>query len=241
MEEPPLYLASASPRRRTLLKMLGRPFTVGVAPVDEPALESCYDGPAEGLGEYLARHKALAAARNLSATPTALDTLVLGADTTVVLEGRTLGKPRDLIEAECMLRSLRDRTHTVVTGVALVRVPPSHFHHDEPDESALYSTTVITRVYMRDYSDMEMAVYLKTGDSLDKAGGYGVQHGEFQPVASVEGCYLCVVGLPMCAVAALLSRVSAGIPPTSSPQCTNQDTGCAWSEQCRNPLPAFIE
>ena len=234
MDHPHLYLASASPRRRALIGQLGLPYTVGVAPVDEPALEASYRGPVVELAEYLARHKAQAAALALDTTATS-GCVVVGADTTVVLDGISLGKPRDVAEAEQMLHRLRDRAHLVVTGVALV--PPTAGEFSEQTGSRdVRAATVTTTVHMRDYSDQEIAAYLATGDSLDKAGAYAVQHGDFQPVAAVEGCYLCVVGFPLCAVTALLAAAGINAPALPADQ-QSPDAPCGWCDRCRRPLP----
>lgn len=234
MERPRLYLASASPRRRSLVERLRVSVTVGVAPVDEPALTASYVGAVAGLSEYLARHKALAAAASLVGGVNA-PRLVLGADTIVILDGRVLGKPPDLVAAAQMLRQLRGREHTVATGVAVAAVPTGATSSEPPVKSSL----VTTRVTMRAYSDAEIAAYLATGDSLDKAGGYAVQHEGFQPVATVAGCFLSVIGLPLCATAALLA--GHGIvttPDQQRPPASQTSAPCAWCTRCREPLPA---
>lgn len=264
MAGPSLHLASASPRRRELLRALKIPFSVGVAPVDEEMLEAAYSGPSEELAEHLARAKAAA---TLAALPdvAAGATLVLTADTTVVLEGEVLGKPQDEAHAIEMLRALRGRAHTVVTGVALAAVgdsdqgiashyslhrvaespvpgaPGTSSNSGGPDLGAgvVRSTAVATRVRMRDYTDAEIAGYAASGDSLDKAGAYGVQHPDFQPVAAVEGCYLAVVGLPMCAVAALLAEASVVTAAPASAHEREGQTPCPWWPLCRPPLPTF--
>src|SRR6185437_374613 len=155
---PPLYLASASPRRSELLTRAGITFERLVAPVDEDALSASYAGPLERLGEYLAREKALAALRVLAQS--GRQGRVLASDTTVLLDVRSLAKPRDLAEAEAMLRALRGREHIVATGVALAG--------DDPE--TIISATSATRVLMREFSDAEIAAYVATGDPMDKAG-----------------------------------------------------------------------
>jgi MAF protein len=226
-----LYLASSSPRRRQLVRSLGLPVTIGLAPVDEAALQGAYTGPREDLAEHLARHKAEAAARAIAADPSGGDSddlLALGADTTVLLEGRVLGKPSDPAESVRMLRALRGRRHTVVTGVALARPAAAD------GDSGLRSVRVATAVTMRDYSDGEIAAYVATGDPLDKAGSYGVQHPDFQPVARIAGCYTAVVGLPLCAVAALIAELTGTPPQPAVPTAP-----CPWFVRCRAPLPEF--
>ena len=219
MPRPTLYLASASPRRRRLLAEAGIPFLPHVVPVDEDALSETYTGPLGQLGEYLARRKAIAALddRQLAGEVG----LVLAADTTVLIDGRSLAKPRDLAEAEQMLRTLRGREHIVATGIALAG----------PEHRRIVSATSSTRVLMRRYSDAELAAYVATGDPLDKAGAYSIQHPDFHPVASISGCHLGVIGLPMCLVMALLR--GAPLPPDTP----RHDGICHWSDVCAPPFP----
>lgn len=232
MSRSTLHLASASPRRRELLQTIGQPFTAGVAPVDEKHLEGAYDGPVDGLAEYLAREKGKAALEALANRGDRSP--VLTADTTVLLAGRVLGKPIDTVEATVMLRSLRGRTHTVVTGVALGQAREEQSNRHAPQ---IRSASMATRVHMRAYSDDEVAAYVASGDPLDKAGAYGVQHAAFQPVESVEGCYLTVVGLPLCAVAALMAEVGLPVARPSMPATADPTQFCPWSQWCRAPLP----
>ncbi len=186
----PIYLASQSPRRRQMLAWLLPSFTAGSADVDESPL------PGE-----TPQHTALRLARDkaLALTETANGRLVLAADTVVELDGIALGKPGDAAEACVMLTALQGRAHTVYTAVAL--------HTPHGDVTARYVTT---RVQMRAYSDAEIHAYITTGDPLDKAGAYAIQHSLFRPVARLERCYANVVGLPLCAVRALLAE--AGYP-----------------------------
>lgn len=220
----PLYLASASPRRSELLTRAGIAFERLLVPVDEDALSASYMGPLERLGEYLAREKALAALHALAQS--GRQGRVLASDTTVLLDGRSLAKPRDLAEAEAMLRMLRGREHIVATGVALAG--------DDPE--SIVSATSATRVLMREFSDAEIAAYVATGDPLDKAGAYSIQHPDFSPVERFMGCHLGVIGLPVCLVGALLGQwptdmLVAETSSTASPLCS-------WSATCSAPLPA---
>jgi septum formation protein len=245
MSELPLYLASASPRRRELVAALGRRVIATVAPVDEDALTATYSGPSDGLAEHLARAKALAACAHL-ATDLSEPALVLAADTTVVLDGHLLGKPRDDAEAHTMLRAMRGRMHTVITGVAVARVEPSGSdgamgagHIPREAHHSMRSLAIATRVHMRAYTDAEIAAYVASGDPFDKAGGYAVQHPGFHPVASIEGCYLAVVGLPLCAAHALLDDRRAAQPAAASPHGPIPSV-CPWSAHCRPPLPTVL-
>ena len=212
----PLFLASASPRRRQMLSRLGLPFIVGVAPVDEEQAQERYRGPVEGLAEWLAKHKAAAAL----SMPEAAGRLVITADTTVLLNDTILGKPRDAAHARELLLMLRGRVHHVVTGVAVSGSLDGTF--------AMRSASCITPVRMRAYSEAEVAAYIATGDPMDKAGGYGIQHPSFQPTANIDGCYLNVVGLPLCVLVDLLAEfnVYPAVPVALA-------TDCPWSKQCR--------
>ncbi|HEX5809216.1 MAG TPA: Maf family protein, partial [Anaerolineales bacterium] len=120
----------------------------------------------------------------------------LAADTAVIDGADILGKPGDREEAVAMLRRLRGHIHQVYTGIALFR----------PRDGLLLKDLCITDVPMRDYSDEEIHAYVQTGDPLDKAGAYAIQHPDFQPVdiASLNGCYASVMGLPVCHVIRLM-------------------------------------
>ena len=211
----PLLLASASPRRRQILSLLGLPFTVCVSPVDEEALQERYRGPSEGLAQWLAEHKA----REALTLPEAVDHLVITADTTVLLDGKVLGKPSDRDHARQLLLSLRNRWHHVVTGVAV-----SKLSNGKPE---IYSASCTTPVLMRPYSEEEIAAYIATGDPLDKAGAYGIQHPDFQPTERINGCYLNVVGLPLCTLVDLLARFD--VQPAEEGR---KGAGCRWSARC---------
>jgi MAF protein len=147
----------------------------------------------------------------------AADTIVLAADT-VGVDGRgdLLAKPADADEARAMLRRLRGVTHLVATHVEIDSVgftPPAGMAR-----SAAF--TARTWVTMRDYSDAEIEAYVDTGDPLDKAGGYAIQHPDFRPVANIEGCYSNVVGLPLCQVKQALAAMGiAGINAPDGCDC----------------------
>lgn len=234
-DSSPLYLASSSPRRRALLARAGIPFEPFVVPVDEDALTEAYHGPLERLGEYLARLKALAAREALAHEGMPIGTL-LAADTTVLLDGRSLPKPKDAEDAVRMLETLRGREHVVATGVALAPPTPDASGRP-PDAPTIVSATSQTRVLMRDYGDEEIAAYVATGDPLDKAGAYSIQHPDFSPVAEIAGCHLGVIGLPVCIVARLLGR---GTLPPTPPTLTPGGALCVWSPRCTPPLPTNV-
>jgi len=138
----------------------------------------------------------LAQAKAQAAAQRHRDGLIIGADTIVVLDGAVLGKPRDEEEAVRMLKALRGREHWVHTGLALV----------EPATGQETSRVVSTKVPMRAYSDEEIARYVASGDPLDKAGAYAIQHPGFRPVVleCLQGCYANVVGLPLCSLVEML-------------------------------------
>jgi septum formation protein len=205
MPPPELVLASGSPRRRELLAALGVPFTVVPSRVEEAIPTGLTPAKA---AERLATDKVLEVARRTGST------LVLAADTIVVLGGVILGKPEDPEDARRLLRALRDREHRVITGVALLAGGSGAVAH------------AVTDVRMRAYSDQEIDAYVASGDPLDKAGAYAIQHQGFRPVQSVQGCYCNVVGLPLWTVAGMLRDLAPELP-VSDPSCTlERCAGC---------------
>lgn len=212
----PLLLASASPRRRQIIKLLGLPFDTAVAPTDEDAAQKLYHGPIEGLAQWTAAHKALM----MFTRPESANYLVVTADTTVLLNGEELGKPRDAAHARELLLSLRGRWHRVVTGVVVSAMLDGKLH--------ARGDSCTTPVLMRNYSEEEIDDYIATGDPLDKAGAYGIQHPQFQPTERIAGCYLNVVGLPLCTLVKLLADF--GVHPANRGQA---ETACPWSERCQ--------
>jgi septum formation protein len=191
-----IILASNSPRRKQLLALGGWEFQIAAAPVDESLL------PGEAPDSYvlrLAHDKANAA---LARLPKPTDGLVVAADTAVVDGDRILGKPANASEAVWMLRALRDRRHQVFTGLAVLR----------PGDGNLHSEVVITDVWMRAYDEAEMLDYVASGDPLDKAGAYAIQHAGFNPVLRLEGCAANVMGLSVCRLALALEAL--GTPST---------------------------
>jgi MAF protein len=191
---PVLILASNSPRRRELLSLAGWTFSVRPASVDEsPRL-------GEKPGEYVLR-LAEAKARACAAGAPA-GRIVLAADTTVALDDDLLGKPSDAAEAAEMLRRLRGRAHRVYTGLAALTAPDG-----EP-----VTDLCVTEVPMRSYTGAEIDAYVASGDPLDKAGAYAIQHPGFHPVEALAGCYASVMGLPLCHLVRTLARL--GIAPS---------------------------
>jgi MAF protein len=139
--------------------------------------------------------------------------IVVAADTLVVVGHDVLGKPATPEDARAMLARLCGRAHHVLTGVVLRR------------EDLDWAGVVSTRVAMRTYSDVETEAYIARGEPFDKAGGYAVQDASFRPVERLDGCYLNVVGLPLCAVAAGLNTLGVPAEPGTSPPCTYCERG----------------
>jgi septum formation protein len=193
-----LYLASASPRRRQLLKLLGVRFTVVVSRFDEATLRHLAD-PSEYV-RRAAEGKALEVAGRRTG-------LVLGVDTDVVApSGQVLGKPESPEHAQKMLRMLSGETHTVLTAVTLVE-SANRLGGDIVHQETHLTETQVTFASL---TDEAIAAYVATGDPLDKAGSYGFQGGALAFVARLEGDPSSVIGLPLAPVAALLS--ARGVP-----------------------------
>jgi septum formation protein len=197
-----LILASGSPRRRELLAQVGYQFEVRPAHIPEDPL------PGEDPIVYvtrLAREKAEAVFREViggsgNSEKDRLDgksPAVLGADTTVTLDGAILGKPENAADAARMLRLLSGRSHRVITGVALVTA--------ERTEVA----AEVTAVRFLTLSDEEIAAYVATGEPMDKAGAYGIQGRAARWIPRIEGCYFNVMGLPLALVCSLLEACGA--------------------------------
>jgi septum formation protein len=174
VSRPPVVLASASPRRRELLRLVGIEHTVIPADVDETHPPS--EAPAV-YAERLARQKAAAIERD--------DAVVIGSDTIVVVDGEVLGKPRDREQAVAMLRRLSGRAHVVMTGVAVAW------------RGRISSGVEEVGVTLRALSDDEIRRYVETGEPMDKAGAYGIQGFGATIVDRVDGDYFAVMGLPL--------------------------------------------
>ena len=186
-----LVLASQSPRRQELLKLLGHPFTVMVADVDETALSG------EAPGRHVTR---LAEAKAATIGRMVSDSIVIGADTVVVIDGGILGKPVSREDAHDMLARLAGRTHEVYTGYALYNTATGH----------AMSGCEVTGVRMREMTPALIERYLDTGESFDKAGAYGIQGYGAALIRSVSGCYFTVMGLPLMRLMEALSEFTQG-------------------------------
>jgi septum formation protein len=192
-----LVLASSSPRRKELLALGGWLFNIAPAEIDETPFSE------EEPRQYVLR-MAESKARTVAARQFA-DHLVVAADTIVVdsrdKKEQILGKPADAVEAADMLLQLRGHQHFVYTAIAVMQVT----------DSLLLTDLCATQVPMRNYTDQEIQAYIDTGDPLDKAGAYAIQHAEFNPVQNLRGCYANVVGLPLCHLTRTLMKV--GVKP----------------------------
>jgi len=182
-----LVLASQSPRRKEILHQAGIPFTVRTSPVDETPWE------AERPHDYVCR----LAESKARAVDRADGEIVLGADTTVVIDGCILAKPVDTADARRMLAMLSGRRHEVLTGICLVSA-----------RGALRDLAV-TQVWFSPMTDREIAAYAASGEPLDKAGAYAIQGLASKFIERIDGCYFNVVGLPV----ALLYRHLKALTP----------------------------
>ena len=174
-----IILASASPRRRELMRIISESFTAVSIDADEtlPA-----DVEPLKASEYLAKIKASAAAVLYP------ESIVIGCDTTVICGGRILGKPKDKNECREFMDMLSGRTHQVATGCCIIR-------GNSIDEASLF--TVVTDVTFRKLSDDEISAYISTEEPYEKAGGYGIQGKGSLLIEKINGDYFNVVGLPV--------------------------------------------
>lgn len=185
-----LVLASQSPRRSELLKQLGYEFICESADIDETVKPN--ESPLAYV-DRLAREKAQVIANNYSN-----DTVVLGSDTSVVVDGNILGKPENKSAAIAMLTMLSGRQHQVITAIAAT------------DNTQVLSKCVITDVYFKPLSVHEIEQYWQSGEPQDKAGSYAIQGIGGQFVKQIQGSYSSVVGLPLYETAQLLAKF--GLP-----------------------------
>lgn len=175
-----LVLASASPRRKELLELVGATFDIIAGNIEEIIDESL---PLTQKIEKLALQKAEAVAKDLSG-----DFVVIGADTIVELDGEILGKPQNIDDAKRMIRNLSGKSHNVITAIALI---PTN------DKYKPITTHQVTPVKFKELSEKEIENYVNYGESMDKAGAYAVQGFGVLIIEGVYGCYTNVVGLPI--------------------------------------------
>lgn len=195
---PRVYLASNSPRRREFLTLIKLEYNLLPAQVDETPL------PDEDGTQYVQR---IAASKALNVADQVIGQGVIIAADTAVVDHRTngksqiFGKPAGPIEAAEMLHRLRGHVHQVLTAVSILRI----------DDGTMLFDLCMTDVPMRNYSEHEIQGYVSTGDPLDKAGAYAIQHAGFHPVNKLNGCYANVMGLPLCHLTRSLIKI--GIDP----------------------------
>ena len=192
---PRLVLASASPRRATLLSQIGLTFDVHPSDVVESPHDIPSDNPASEVTQRLALLKAATVAQRFD------EAIIIGADTLVSLDGELLGKPTDDANAFEMLTHLNGTRHEVVTGVALIDAGTGR--------EIVWAET--TQVYFRELRNDEIAAYIASGEASDKAGAYGIQGRGAAFVRRIEGCYFNVVGLPLASFVEHLSNFQSNV------------------------------
>jgi septum formation protein len=188
MSAKPVILASASPRRKEILSLLGFPFTVLPSHISEDI-----DMMSDDFGAYareLASRKTAAVAEDFG------DHIVIGADTIVVHEGKHYPKPASPAQAKTFLQELSGKTHTVITGVGVYM------------GGTLRVFSVETAVTFRDLDDVLIDAYVESGDPMDKAGGYGIQTAGALLVEKIDGDYFNVMGLPIAKLTEHLRRLA---------------------------------
>ena len=189
MDRKKLILASGSPRRREIIQALDMEIEITSPGGDEgPPL------PYESAEAYVIR---LSQEKAHSVASRKTDSVILSADTSVVLDNEILGKPSSHDEAVQMLEKLRGRNHQVVTGFTIL----------DAISGNSVSRAKTSQVFLREYSDQEITDYVASGESMDKAGAYAVQDKTFRPATRTEGCYLNIVGLPLCEVIENLGKI----------------------------------
>ena len=186
-----IILASTSPRRKELLESIGIQFEIIAPTSDESFLEK--ESP-ENYVLRLSSDKALSVSRNLDG-----NTLVIGADTIIVVDNKILGKPKDEEDAKIMLNKISGRAHYVLTAFSITK----------GEHEILHTHIVGTEVIVKTLEPQEREGYIKTGEPMDKAGAYGIQgFGAFM-VKEVRGSYTNVVGLPLVEVTEALKKLGA--------------------------------
>jgi len=206
-----LYLASNSPRRKEFLALIKLEYNLLPAQVDETPLTN------EDGVEYVKR---IAKSKASTATSKAgVNGLIIAADTAVIgcgMNGKTeiFGKPKDPNEAVEILRRLRGHTHQVLTAISILR----------SQDSTMLFDLCTTDVPMRNYSEEEIKAYVASGDPMDKAGAYAIQHAGFHPVEKLHGCYANVMGLPLCHLTRSLTQFGTS-PKVDVPQTCQATLG----------------
>jgi len=168
-------LASQSPRRKQLLKLIQDDFIIEVADIDEAAIHASNSE----LAKEISKLKAYAVFKNHP------DATVLAVDTIVIIDNEILGKPKDRNDAFKMLRKLSGRQHHVISGFTLI------------NKNSEINRSVVTEVYFNKLSDEDINRYIDSGSPFDKAGAYGIQDEDFNLISHIEGSYYNVMGLPV--------------------------------------------
>lgn len=191
-----VYLASKSPRRRELLKTLIDDFEIGTANIDESFLDEL---PIKSQVAAVALQKALAFEEDMEReSKLERGDLIIAADTLVYLDGVAMQKPKDEEEAAQMLASLRNKRHTVYTGLALIKVGTNN-------KKTLCTET---QVYFKDFGDEIISEFIATGEPMDKAGAYGIQGYGARLVERIDGDFYSVMGLPLAALDDALREIA---------------------------------
>jgi MAF protein len=210
-----ILLASNSPRRRELIALGNWIFTASSTDVDES------QRPGESPASYVLRLAEAKARASMASAGQAQ--IIVAADTAVTFDGTIFGKPKDAADAVLMLKRLRGHVHQVYTGLAVLKIIAGQ----------LLTDLCVTDVPMRNYADAEIEAYVQSGDPLDKAGAYAIQHPQFQPVESMSGCFASVMGLPMCHLVRVLAQME--ISPNA-----NVPANCQTSLRYQCPVSAAI-
>jgi len=188
-----LILASASPRRKQLLKRLGLEFKIIPANIDETV---DIELPPEEVVKILALKKAENVASKIN-----YPAIVIGSDTTVVIDDVSLGKPKDENDAFYMLNLLSGKTHSVITGIAII----------DKQAQKTFIDYVISQVMFKELCEEDITKYIKTGEPLDKAGSYAIQGLASTFITGINGCYSNIVGLPIYELSQALKRFGIDI------------------------------
>jgi septum formation protein len=187
-----IILASSSPRRKELLRLMGLKFRVDPAEYDE---QMDLDMPPHRLARHLSLEKAGAVSAKYS------NAVIIAADTFILFRGKLLGKPHTAQEATRMLGMLNGKTHSVITGFTVL----------DTKTGKKISKSVETKVRFRKMTADELASYVRTGEPLDKAGGYAIQGLGALLVKEIEGDYFNVIGLPLSSLAAMLKKFGVSV------------------------------
>lgn len=187
-----IVLASASPRRKALLKQIGLKFKVDIG-VQEDVLTAGTEP--HQLARHISLRKALSVAGNYQ------DAIIIAADTFGIIDGQILGKPHSENEARAMLQTISGRCHAVITGFTIM----------DTDTTKTLSSSVETMVFIKHLTQIEIETYVKSGEPLDKAGAYAIQGLGAVIVERIEGDYSNVMGLPLCALTTALKEFGINV------------------------------